>query len=752
MSEITFNPVGSFGLVAIVMLGLLGLLWFGPDRSRTTRRQRLLLTALRGFVLLVLLFTLLRPARLLTTQTKQSATLVLLVDRSRSMQVVDALGGRSRFDSVRSLLAEAQPQFDALAEDLEINLYTFDRTVEPMPRVEGRPRLKGSPQGEQTAIGAALAEVIRRESGKRVVGVFLLSDGAQRAYAPLDLPPQIAATRLADLGYPLYTVVFGQARGQQQSRDVAIDELLVNPTVFEKNQLEVICALRAPGYDGRELTVQLLYETKPGNLEVVRAAKLLATADRKQTVRFRYTPESPGEHKLTVRAVTQPDELVVTNNAQSTFIKVLAGGLNVLYLGSGLPLEQRYVAGALAASPDVELDSRYLDARGRDRWPVDLPAEIVPGQFDVYLIGNLDSKALPPRHWQALADRVEQGAGLMMLGGAHSFGPGGFQTTGLADVLPIRMGRLERQNFGEPMSQDLHWPGPLRMQPVQRGAGIHPLLAIGPGEENLTSWRKLPPLEGANRFRGMKRGAVVLAQTAAQEPAPLLVAGSWGTGRVLAFAGDTTYRWVQEGHGEAHQRFWRQTILWLARKEESRDEQAWIKLAKRRFRPGEPVRFQVGANLHDAPDEMRFQATVQAPEGAPQPVELRRTGEQVSGTWLDALDAGDYTIRLEASHGAQPAVTAVARFVVDARDLELDNPAADPGLLAGLATATSDLGGRAIVAEELPALLREIQEHPPKLEVETQVKHTYWDNWSVLLLFIGLLSTEWYLRKRWHLV
>ncbi len=45
---------------------------------------------------------------------------------------------------------------------------------------------------------------------------------------------------------------------------------------------------------------------------------------------------------------------------------------------------------------------------------------------------------------------------------------------------------------------------------------------------------------------------------------------------------------------------------------------------------------------------------------------------------------------------------------------------------------------------------------PPSDEIETQSKwqlgDTAWDAWSFYLLLVGLLGSEWYLRKRWGLV
>ena len=41
-------------------------------------------------------------------------------------------------------------------------------------------------------------------------------------------------------------------------------------------------------------------------------------------------------------------------------------------------------------------------------------------------------------------DIVREGAGLMMIGGYHSFGPGGYRETPLADVLPVEIGPAQR--------------------------------------------------------------------------------------------------------------------------------------------------------------------------------------------------------------------------------------------------------------------------------------------------------------------
>ncbi len=81
----------------------------------------------------------------------------------------------------------------------------------------------------------------------------------------------------------------------------------------------------------------------------------------------------------------------------------------------------------------------------------------------------------------------------------------------------------------------------------------------------------------------------------AGEGRPLLVAHNYGAGRVMAFGGDSTWHWWMRGFEAAHKRFWRQIVLWLARKDQAMEGSVWVGLEKRRFAPGERVEFIVGA-------------------------------------------------------------------------------------------------------------------------------------------------------------
>ncbi len=754
-SELYLNPVGGYALAGAAAAALvLLLIYLGLPRHRLTPRRRWTLFGLRLLVIALALFAMLRPAVVYTESKPQSASLVLLVDDSRSMVVADAVGGRSRWDMLQSAVDEALPVLESISDDFEVKVYSFDSGLHALELAGDQLDLPLVPSGEQTAIGAALDDVLRREAGKRLVGVLLLSDGAQRAYAPRDVAPQGPARRLADLGFPLYTFAFGQARGLGQARDVSLADLAVNQTVYVKNELTARATARIEGFGSQSVPVQLLFENPAGEMELAEAQEISTTSGGGASVPIELStiPQTPGEYKVTLRVPNQSGELVTTNNELSTFVTVLKGGINVLYLEGALRVDQVYLRRSLDASQDIKVDFVRLDPRDTKQRPADLIERFMPGKYDVYMLGDVDSSQLSEAELAALAEAVRAGAGLVMLGGFHTFGPGGYATTPLSNLLPVEMDRRARQPLGDPIRSDVQLSGPLKMRPTTPLGERHYLMQLNEGPDRGSIWQKLAPLEGANRLGAPKPGAQVLAETEAGQP--LLVVGEAG-GRVMAFAGDTTWHWWMEGFPNEHKRFWRQVILWLARKDELTDGNVWVKLQERRYRRGSRVEFTAGAQSPQGESvaDARFTAEVTLPDGTTQKLNLVRQGDHVVGSYDGTQTAGDYAISVKAEDPSGGSLgTARSRFLVFEQDLELDNAAADPTLLASLAAMTKPVGGRALAPEELPALLKEIESRPVKMEVVSQVKLTPWDTWPFFLLFVGVISAEWYLRKKWGLV
>jgi hypothetical protein len=206
------------------------------------------------------------------------------------------------------------------------------------------------------------------------------------------------------------------------------------------------------------------------------------------------------------------------------------------------------------------------------------------------------------------------------------------------------------------------------------------------------------------------------------------------------------------GYEAADKRFWRQIVLWLSRKDQAAEGNVWVRLENRRFAPGERVDFTVGAQRpggEPAKDAELRAEILRPPKGDRSPGLLIRQNEQTSGTFRDTQTPGDYTIEVTATQAGKLPETARARFFVTPEDLELDNAAADRDTMENLAQAS---GGKTVAPEQLPELIRELSRQAPYLEIRQETKKTFWDTWPFFLALVGLLSAEWYLRKRWGLV
>jgi uncharacterized membrane protein len=761
MTGWSFDPVGGWWLVMAAALALAPLLAIGPSQRKQSFRRRATLASLRLLTLVLLLLAMLRPALETRTTRKLPGTLIVLPDLSRSMTVADSAGNKPRYAAMRTALDDSTAEFADLAKTWDVRAYGFARDTEPLKFAEGKFDLPAEPTGQQTAIGSAIEDILAREAAQRIVAVILLSDGAQRAFAPRDMPPQTAVRQLAGDGIPLYTLAFGQPSLGQQN-DLRMSDMLASDAVFAETPTTVEGVVTAAGYKNQQVKVQLLWENADGQQEPVDAQTIrIEPGKQRYPVRLTYTPKAPGEYKVTLQVESPEGELITTNNQQSTFVTVLKGGVKVLYLAGagrigGLPgIEPRFVRSALAANPDMNIDYQAIKYNPNE---LDIRDQLRDEKYDVILLGDVDANGLSARSWSEMAKMVERGAGLAMLGGFHSFGPGGFANTPLQDVLPIEMSRTERQSFGDAPRTDVHVKGPIKMLPIPIGGELHPILRMKEGTTaaNMAIWEQLPPLDGANKLERlrMKQIASAIAEGNDGSRSPLLIVSPYGDGRSAALAVDSTWHWQLQGFGEVHRRFWRQLVLWLAKKDETAGERVWVRLDQRRYQQGSRVDFKLAAEDPQGGtlDSADFAVQIEKPDGTSEPVRVAGSGGVTTGSFSATEKPGDYRIVVSARDKGETVGTASARFSVSDQDVELDQPAAEPMLLKSLAQETAEAGGAWLAPEELPDLLEKLKERADEFEEEIVETVTLWDSWPMLLTFVGTLSAEWFLRKRWGLV
>jgi uncharacterized membrane protein len=200
---------------------------------------------------------------------------------------------------------------------------------------------------------------------------------------------------------------------------------------------------------------------------------------------------------------------------------------------------------------------------------VHLPGHLVPTEFpstleglagyDVVVLSDIGADSLllhpdtflrgkrTPNRLKLIAEWVEKGGGFLMVGGYYSFqgidGGARYRGTPIERILPVTM-----------LPYDDRVEVPEGFEPVV--AAQHPALAGIDGP-----W---PYLLGFNEVEP-KPEATVLLRTAPGKALPLLVAGSHGAGRTMAWTSDIGPHWLPESFSAwpGYGRLWRQIFSWL---------------------------------------------------------------------------------------------------------------------------------------------------------------------------------------------
>ncbi len=755
MNQWSLEPV--FGWIAVVPLAIVMIasLWFTLTAEGIGWLGRLWLLLLRLLAIALLMLGWLRPGLITTVDRDSAAAVGILVDASQSMTLPSGDGDLNRWavavKSFKELAKESKSGFDST----RFIPYVFDANLRPIVQGELAKDLTGAldtqtPQGMATDLGSALAELQRAQVDPPLRAVFMLTDGTQTV-VPAPSDPTLTARQLAQLDQPLIMVGIGPRSENSQLRDLAIEGTPEHVTAFEKNRVAIPAVVKARGMQNAPISVSLTLKSS-GQPDIPLKAMQIVASKADQTIPLDLEVEAPksGEYLLEVHASVDGKELIVSNNSTFTFITVRAGGSRILYLEGQPRYEQKFLRHSLDASLDFQVQYRWIERIAR--WPIDITKDPNFEAYDAFILGDIDSKALGNASLAGLRKRVEAGAGLLTLGGFHSYDAGGYAGTPLADVLPIQL-VAKPQSFDGPINTSMHIAGPLQFLP----AIPHPITRLAMEPDNTQIWNSLKPLLGANRFGKVKvqPGVNVLAKTANEEP--LLVTGEFGRGRVLCFAGDSTYQWWTEGQKLRHKQFWRQSLLWLLGRD-SLQEGFRIALDRRRLMRGEeePVSIEWVPGSDNKPMPQTFTLELIHEGKWLRNLDSQPSGENRRQTRLtDLKQPGLYRLLLKAKSSDGKDLTSDVAFIVRDESRELTTPTADWPLMQNMVAATEVAGGRLITPDEIPEVMDWLRKRQLQSRVTTVEKRRLgdglWDAWLYFALFCGLMTLEWATRKRWQL-
>ncbi len=723
----------------LTVLSAMALAWLAYARVpvKLTPAGRATLTALRFTTLLLLIVILLRPMVTVPPAAANNSLLPILVDVSRSMRLTDD-GGPTRLERAKAIVRDLQAR---VSSEYRIELLTFGETLAAATDVE---RLAAT--ARRSDLSGARADVGERYRTQRVAGIIVLSDGG-------DTAPQEAKAGRA-ITAPILTVGIG---GTELARDREVVNLTAGEPLLPGASIDLSVSATSAGFGTQPVELRVSANGRP--VDMRRVAPSADGAPIHQV--FTVSPDPDVPTVYTVEIPSTSDELAAENNTRSVLVPPQTGRRKILMLEGAPGYEHTFLKRALGQDPGLDVDAVVRKGQnddGRDTFYVQAASSRMAAlssgypskrselfAYDAVIFGNIEADFFT-REQLALTSQfvAERGGGLLVLG-ARSFDRQGLAGTALEHALPVdltdRRGTITLAaatvTTSEPNTPALTMDG--LMHPATR-------LSVTP-DENRQKWAALPALASMAPVGGARPGAQVLAValTAGGNPQPLIATQRYGQGRSMVFAGEASWRWrmMRPATDNSYETIWRQLARWITASAHGPVTIAPLSPTV----PGITDRISVFVRDEDyrpvANAEVAIQIT--APNGEQRPLTAAlsnpQEGRYAVSTRFD--HAGVYRVEAIASRGTAKVGTASRPVLVGGVDLEMTQPRLNEAVLRRLSTETNGRYVNAAGADHLPSLLRE-----SRADAGTPEQRDLWHNGWSLVMIVGLLATEWVMRRR----
>ena len=727
LNQIAISPVFPLWLIFLLLsLGLgAAIFQYWLLRKRLGSPRAAVLSLLRLGALFLIISFALNFSLWVRNERKVTQSLAIFLDTSQSMSLPGAARKGSRLDEAKGVLLDGPtPLLESLTERFNVNLFGLGESLRSL-ETEDLGNLKaGGKEGD-------LTEAIDKLTDKHSM-VVLLSDG------------NLKWKRDFSRRLPVVAVPMGDPKGYQ---DILIKAIQAPAMAFRGREVVIDVTAKGYGYKGLTLPVHL----KEGRKLITAKNISFKENPAEVTIPLSFTPEELGSHHLSIGVSTQFGESLTSNNTVSFSLKVMKDKIRILMISGCPSLSYRFMRMVFKNDPSIDLlsfvvlrtPSDIINVPLQEQSLIPLPIETLFTKelknFDLLIFDNLPSHLyLKPIYFESVKEFVRGGGSFAMIGGPFFSDEGRYTGSPIEEILPVRL--IEKEDY----RRDSSW----RVR-LSRAGKAHPVTRFSQDEAyNINLWKEMPPLDGINVMVTKNSGETLL-ESEDGTLQPILTVGHYGSGRVMVLATDYSWKWymgmVAKGKDNwPYLKLIERMVRWLT-KDPSLDS-IQITLPEKGRRAGQEmeIRFKVREEGFLSGRKGVVSLSVLNPQGFKIKSQVKTAGQgnDYLGSFLPEK-GGTYTLKIETptSQLEEHLIIAGPSEGLDARP--------HPERLKMISAET---GGRFLSSED--ELLKEIETVAEKTESRfVELKSSpLWERPYFFLFILVLLTTEWYLRRRWGLV
>lgn len=738
MAAIVIDPAMPLWGIVLLVLVAVCLSAVTLAGSGLSRAHCLGIWGLRTATVVLVALLLLQPEMRIEKRHEQRAVIGVAVDASASMVDRPAAleNAPTRGDRARSFL-----DLGAVRGPLRNRFRTIAYAIgsEAHPVEDGFESLEfTAPRSHLTrSLNGILAELAARDA----VGLLVLSDGLDQSTEALAAVASRIPTVTVELEPPV-------PEKRETKQDVWITDLTVPRRTVVGWEVEVRAVVRRRGEGALTVPVKLYREGYVLNAGAVR----FDAGQHFQTVRFTLQPPEEGRILYKLELAVPEGDPTPDNNAEDFVIEVTDPETRVLYLEGTPRWEFKFLKRALLADRNISLEA-YVETGGSflsfsqdaRRVGAHLP-EFTADALAAYkavILGDVGANALNGVAWRELADFVDRGGGLLVLGGRHAYGAEGIQ--GVAPVrklLPVRpsgSGRMHEGRFPALFTDQGRAHAATR--DLAKSGALPPLLSV---------WRPTEPTGAAS----------VLVETG--DGSPVLAVRRYGQGRVAMLLSNSMWRWrlgssaIIEGRN-VYDAFMSRVAFWLlpSRDEASAPDTLQVLTRQTEADVGESVAVGLATGTASADDQAAdFEVRAYAPDERELgiPLSPAQLGEEVGLSeaipgligHFEPHTPGEYRIEATSADGQR---RSELRLLAKSPSREQTGAPIDREYLRALAEAG---GGAFVPLDRWRTALDKFSAEGTQI---TTARHVpLWTSPWWLALLILLFTVEWWWRRSLDMV
>lgn len=674
-----------------------------------------LLGGLRFLALALLCILLLEPVLQRVHSTEQPPVLAVVVDESESMQLVTSGSDTPRAAAARD---SVRPVLKALAERTPGRVRLFGAGAS-LRSLADTPLDSLRFDAARTDLARAVQTVPERLRDQNLEGIVLISDGQPNTgRTPL---------RVADRSpVPVHTVTVGDTT---RRRDVRLRSVVTTDRAYLGASVPVRATVAVQGGRGESVSVTLTNNDTPLDRDTVR----LPRGTGEVSTDLSFVPETAGFQRLTVRAAPLPAEATTQNNTNSVSLRVLDSKRQVLLLGAAPSPTFGALRRVYAREGNTDVTAR-VPTRDGSFLNAPLPEDL--SNVDVVICAGFPSAAVPEAVIERVAAAIEDGLPAVFVVDRQT------DLSAWADHFGAVLPAVPDGAASEPVEVSFQPEESRRRHPIYRGT-----------EMDLQRTERLPPLRARPASWTPAPDARVLATGALASGAevPLLLVRNRVGHRTAALLGSDVWRWALLPPSlEPVAPFWPRLASTLLRWVSTTADDAPVRVrpTTASFDGDAPVAFagQVYDDSRRPVPNARVDVMVTDSTGSESPYTMEAVGQGRYTLSVGTLPEGTYRYRARAQLEGASLGTDSGTFTVAPLRLESQTPRADPVLMRQLAARSGGSAHTARTAAQLPTQLSQRASFSPETVRRTTDLELWHYTW-LLGLLLGLLGTEWTLRK-----